>query len=666
MLVKKNGSWCMYVDYTSLNKVCPKLPPDRDEGITPADDLFHHSVWRVLLCHDAVGLKNTGSTYHRCINHCLDHLVRDIVEVYIDDIIVKSRKTEQLITNLRDTFECLRHYNIKLNLEKCAFEVPKGKLLGFIVSERGIEANPEKITTIRNLGPITNLKGTQKLIGCLASLSRFMQRLGERGMPLYKLLKKFVQFHWNKEAQEAFTKLQASFASPPTLVSPTLEEPLLLYIAATTQVVSATLIVEREEPEHALNVQRSVYFIREVLSYMKLDEKFDDLKLHHVLSHDNLTTDFLAKLVSNREHAPLGVFDNDAHELLIKLAKAPTPALDASHPEPAAELAAGAKMGAPNLKVVALEPSWTMPFLNYLLRDTLPTDANKARRLVRHMKASMVDWEELYKCSPSGILQKSIPTDQGRELLLKKHVGICGYHAAPSSDKASTGPWWWQTPSRSFAPAKVWGLDLIGPFKRVPGDYTHLLIAADKFTKWIKVKPITKFMRRKFLRFYDEYHIRVDLALVSYPRTNGQVKRTNGMVLQGLKPRIFDGLKKFAGRWTREVPAVLWSLRMTPNRSTGFTPFFVVYGAEAALPTNLDYGAPRVKAYDESRSEEARQDALDQLDETRDVVLLQSAKYQQALRRYHSMNVRGCAFQVIELVLRRVQTSHGKHKLTPP
>jgi hypothetical protein len=83
---------------------------------------------------------------------------------------------------------------IKLNLEKCAFGVPKGKLLGFIVSERGIEANLEKITVIENLGPITNLKGVQKLMGCLASLSCFISRLGESGMPLYKLLKKADQF----------------------------------------------------------------------------------------------------------------------------------------------------------------------------------------------------------------------------------------------------------------------------------------------------------------------------------------------------------------------------------------------------------------------------------------------------------------------------------------
>jgi hypothetical protein len=131
------------------------------------------------------------------------------MEVYIDDIIVKSRKADQLFSNLEAAFTRLREFRIKLNPKKCMFGVPKEKLLRFIISERGIEANPEKITAIENLGPITNLKGVQKFMGCLASVSHFISWLGECGMPLYKLLKKANQFTWTAEAQEAFEKLIA-------------------------------------------------------------------------------------------------------------------------------------------------------------------------------------------------------------------------------------------------------------------------------------------------------------------------------------------------------------------------------------------------------------------------------------------------------------------------
>ena len=111
------------------------------------------------------------------------------------------------------------------------------------------------------------------------------------------------------------------------------------------------------------------------------------------------------------------------------------------------------------------------------------------------------------------------------------------------------------------------------------------------------------------------------------------------MILQGLKPRIYNRLKKFGKKWLTELPSVIWSLRNTPSRATGFTPFFLVYGAEAILPTDLEYGSPRLQAYNEQSNRTTREDALDQLEEARDVALLHSAKYQQRLRRYQARRV---------------------------
>ena len=106
-------------------------------------------------------------------------------------------------------------------------------------------------------------------MGCLASLSRFISRLGEKGLPLYRLLRKSECFSWTSEAEEALAKLKALLTNPPVLVPPTEGEALLLYVAATTQVVSATVVVERQKEGHALSVQRPVYFISEVLSETK-------------------------------------------------------------------------------------------------------------------------------------------------------------------------------------------------------------------------------------------------------------------------------------------------------------------------------------------------------------------------------------------------------------
>jgi hypothetical protein len=174
-------------------------------------------------------------------------LIGRIIEAYVDDIVVKSKKTGDLVPNLTEVFAKLRHHGAKLNPEKCVFGVPRGMLLGFVVSECGIEANPEKISTIMDMGPIKNLKGMQCVTGCLAALSRFVARLRERSLPLYKLMKKSDHFTWTPKAQEALDSLKNMLKSPPILTAPTPEEPMLLYISATTQVVSAVLVVEREE-----------------------------------------------------------------------------------------------------------------------------------------------------------------------------------------------------------------------------------------------------------------------------------------------------------------------------------------------------------------------------------------------------------------------------------
>jgi ribonuclease HI len=209
-------------------------------------------------------------TYQRCMDHVFGEHIGQTVEAYVDDIVVKTRKASDLLSDLETTFKCLRAKGVKLNPEKCVFGVPRGMLLGFIVSERGIEANPEKIAAITNMGPIKDLKGVQRVMGCLAALSRFISRLGEKGLPLYCLLRKTERFAWTPEAEEALGNLKVLLSNAPILVPPAAGEALLIYIATTTQVVSVAIVVERREEGHTLLVQRPVYFVSEVLSETKI------------------------------------------------------------------------------------------------------------------------------------------------------------------------------------------------------------------------------------------------------------------------------------------------------------------------------------------------------------------------------------------------------------
>ena len=138
------------------------------------------------------------------------------------------------------------------------FGIPARKLLGFIVSNRGIEANPAKIRALSQLVTPIDLKQIQKLTGCVATLSRFISRLGEKALPLYGLLRRTEHFEWMDAAMVRLEEIKALLASNPILAAPNIGEPMLLYIAAIHRVVSAVLVVERETDGHKFPLQKTV------------------------------------------------------------------------------------------------------------------------------------------------------------------------------------------------------------------------------------------------------------------------------------------------------------------------------------------------------------------------------------------------------------------------
>ena len=145
----------------------------------------------------------------------------------------------------------MRKINLKLNPEKCVFGVPSGKLLGFFVSQRGIEANPDKIKAIEQIEVPRWIKDVRRLTGCIATMSRFISKSAERALPFFKILKKAGPMEWTPEAEAALQDLKKYLSSTPVLVAPKPQEPLLLYLAATNQVVSVVLVAQREVDKEA-------------------------------------------------------------------------------------------------------------------------------------------------------------------------------------------------------------------------------------------------------------------------------------------------------------------------------------------------------------------------------------------------------------------------------
>jgi hypothetical protein len=288
----------MCVNYTDLNKHCPKDPfvlPRIDQVIdsTAGCDLLcfldcYSGYHQIAIKEEdqektafitpfgsysyttlSFGLKNAGDTYQRAIQACFKRQLNKNVEAYVDDVVVKTRDSSTLIDDLEETFASLCEYHWKLNPNKCVLSVPSGKLPVFIISHRGIEANPEKISTITNMNAPTCIKDVQKLTGCMAGLNKFISKLGERGLPFFKLLKHQEKFVWTTEADQALAQLKDFLSKPHVLTAPRKGEQLLLYLAAITHVVSTAIIVERQEDGHAYPVQRPVYFVSEVLSESK-------------------------------------------------------------------------------------------------------------------------------------------------------------------------------------------------------------------------------------------------------------------------------------------------------------------------------------------------------------------------------------------------------------
>ena len=161
-------------------------------------------------------------------------------------MVVKSKTADNLIADLKETFANLKRYRWKLNPSKCIFGVPSGILLGYIVSARGIEPNPDKVSAITNMKQPTCIKDIQKLTGCMAALSHFISRLGKKGLPFFKLLKASERFSWLEEADTAFEQLKLFLTKPPIMMAPQPDETLLIYIAATSRIVSIAIVVERE------------------------------------------------------------------------------------------------------------------------------------------------------------------------------------------------------------------------------------------------------------------------------------------------------------------------------------------------------------------------------------------------------------------------------------
>ncbi|CAA0811070.1 Unknown protein, partial [Striga hermonthica] len=330
MVSKSEGKWRMCIDFRDLNKACPKdlypLPRiDQLVDSTAGCELLslmdasqgYHQIplaredrkrvsfvtSRGTYCYVVMpfGLKNAGATYQRLVDKIFKEQLGRNMEVYVDDMLVKSKEELDHVRDLKETFLTLRRYDMKLNLAKCSFGVRSGKFLGYLVTKRGIEVNPEKVRAVMEMKSPTNVKEVQSLAGRIAGLSRFISKVAEKSGPLFKTLKKSAKFQWTEEAQKAFEELRGVLANLPLLAKPVQGEELVLYISIGERAVSSVML--REEG----TAQLPIYYLSRVMQGAETRySEIEKCALAVVVTARKLIPYFLNHKVKIRTNMPLG------------------------------------------------------------------------------------------------------------------------------------------------------------------------------------------------------------------------------------------------------------------------------------------------------------------------------------------------------------------------
>jgi hypothetical protein len=286
----------MCVDFTNLNKACKKddFPLERVDKIV--DDAANSEMLSLLdmfsgyhqirvrkedqektnfitpfgtFCFVRMpeGPKNAGCTFSRMIAIVLHPQLRRNILAYVDGIVVKSIQRRDHISDVAETFANLRAANLRLNPEKCVFGIHKGKVLGCLVSTKGIEVNPDKIKVLIEMQDPVSVKDVQKPTGRVAALNRFIPKAAERSLPFFQVLRSTKNFQWSETQKQAFQELKYYLSNMTKLCPPEPRSPLLLYVSTSNSAVSAVLVQEKEGGKLK---QIPVYFASEALSGSKI------------------------------------------------------------------------------------------------------------------------------------------------------------------------------------------------------------------------------------------------------------------------------------------------------------------------------------------------------------------------------------------------------------
>uniref|UniRef100_A0A2N9J9G6 Integrase catalytic domain-containing protein n=1 Tax=Fagus sylvatica TaxID=28930 RepID=A0A2N9J9G6_FAGSY len=770
---KKNGKWRVCVDFTDLNRACPKDPfplPRIDQLVDSASghermsflDAFqgYHQIPMAhsdqektafitpkgVYCYRVMpfGLKNAGATYQRMVTGMFGRVIGNTVEAYIDDMLIKSKRKTSHVEDLREVLEILRATKLRLNATKCLFGVSSGKFLGHMISYNGVEANPDQISALLNLQPPKDAKQVQRLTGMIAALGRFISRSADRCRPFFQLLGKKRKFLWDQDCSAAFEGIKAYLSSPPCLSIPCSGEPLFLYLAVSEHAVSAVLVRETNEG------QRPVFFVSKTMDetesrYLPLEKAALALiqaakKLPHYFQASTVTvltdlplkmlmhsSDFSGRITRWGVHlGSLGVeykprtsikgqvladfvAEFQGKEESTESTYIPSPCAIGDSSEWKLFVDGASNMKGAGAGAVLVSPEGlileqavfcdSQLVVNHISGEYSARDERMMTYLfITKSLLSKFDSVQVEQLIFGTIAYPKIPKQlmlskeklQGLvdDLLFEIHEGICGSHTGGRSlaHRAMSQGYWWpfmqsdavryvrkcdkcqrfapkiHQPARELNPLSSpwpfaqWGLDIVGPLPRAPGNKKFLIVAtiispSGFGIPWAVISDNgTQFEGKLFKGFCSELGIRNFFSSPGYPQSNGQAEVSNKVILDGIKKR----LEEAKGRWVEELPSVMWTHRTTKRRSTGETPFALAYGVEAVIPLEVGLPTTRTTEFDVEENESSLRMDLNLVEERRDMATIKLASYQHQMKRGYDKNIRPRSFQVGDLVLRKV------------
>ncbi|GFS36997.1 hypothetical protein Acr_00g0049130 [Actinidia rufa] len=579
------------------------------------------------------GLKNAGATYQRLVNKMFNAQIGKTMEVYIDDMLVKSLHAQNHIAHFEEAFDILRQHRMMLNPSKCIFGVSSGKFLGFLVTKRGIEVNPDQIQALIAMRSPRNIREVQQLTGRVAALNRFVSKSADKCLPFFKILRKSQTFQWSEESENAFQQLKEYLGSPPLLSVPTANEDLYVYLSASPTAISAVLVEKKIESKNQYTTKLRHYFQAHSIIVLT------DQPLKQILQRPDTSGRLLKWSIELRLvlRAPSG----EQMEYTIRMGFQATNN-EAEYEALLAGLRLATELGAQSLEVF----SDSQLVVNQVQGDYLAKDSRMIAYLgevktlstkIKEFKINQIRREDNKKADALANLASTFEFISDRciplEFLTHPSIGVANQILQTEENPT------WLDEIINYLRKGILPKDKLQA-RRLQYRSARFCIFEGRLYKRFGVPKVIisdnarQFDNDRFRLFCSDLAISHHFSSPGHPQANGQVEVTNRTILRNLKAR----LERSKSEWAEDLPSIIWAYHTTSRIPTGVPSFrtlnFNEKGNEGELRINLDL-----------------------LDEKRESSELRQAAYKGRIAKYYNERVKHRSFLPGDLVLRRVTLS---------